>query len=202
MIENYSLHYCYRTVGDVLLIEINPKGHPNKKVQDHDTVAIYQDDELIGINIFNFGKIVKVKNQGMIYLPSHAFIDVVNSILQNAHLPLLSYKDESGYVTGRINEIFEVPQGFLCVINLKGETCSCFIKDEGELKSEDIVVVALKGSHLSNGEIVKERSGEFGFTDAHLCSYFDLGIEEKDDILAIDEDIEIGVDFFQMKEKI
>ena len=199
MIENYSLHYCYRTIGDVLMIEIDSRKLPTRNEKVGNVVSIYSGDELIGINIFDFGKIVKIKNQGMIYLPTHSLIDVINSILANAKLPSLSYKEKSGYVVGEVNEIFEVAGGSLIVINLKAGNCSCFAKEVGELKSSDKVVVALAGSNLPNGDIVKERSGDFGFTDAHVCSYFDLGINESNEILIIDEDSEVGSDFFQLK---
>ena len=199
MIENYSLHYCYRTIGDVLMIEIDSRKLPARNEKVGNVVSIYSGDELIGINIFDFGKIVKIKNQGMIYLPTHSLIDVINSILANAKLPSLSYKEKSGYVVGEVNEIFEVAGGSLIVVNLKDGNCSCFAKEVGELKSSDKVVVALAGSNLPNGDIVKERSGDFGFTDAHVCSYFDLGINESNEILIIDEDSEVGSDFFQLK---
>ena len=199
MIENYSLHYCYRTIGDVLMIEIDSRKLPTRNEKVGNVVSIYSGDELIGINIFDFGKIVKIKNQGMIYLPTHSLIDVINSILANAKLPSLNYKEKSGYVVGEVNEIFEVAGGSLIVVNLKDGNCSCFAKEVGELKSSDKVVVALAGSNLPNGDIVKERSGDFGFTDAHVCSYFDLGINESNEILIIDEDSEVGSDFFQLK---
>ena len=199
MIENYSLHYCYRTIGDVLMIEIDSRKLPTRNEKVGNVVSIYSGDELIGINIFDFGKIVKIKNQGMIYLPTHSLIDVINSILANAKLPSLTYKEKSGYVVGEVNEIFEVAGGSLIVVNLKDGNCSCFAKEVGELKSSDKVVVALAGSNLPNGDIVKERSGDFGFTDAHICSYFDLGINESNEILIIDEDSELGSDFFQLK---
>lgn len=200
MIDNYSLHYCYRTIGDVLLIELKSSAHPTKNIKTNNVVAIYENDELVGINIFDFGKVVKIKNQGMIYLPSNSLIDVINSLLKNAGLDSLSYKNESGYLIGEVSEIFEVSGGFLCVMKINHDTYSAFIKNKDELKSGDKVVIAINGNRLSNGDIVKERSGEFGFTDSHLCSLKDLGLEDNETILIVDEDEIVGKDFFSMEE--
>ena len=200
MINNYSLQYDYKGVGDVLIIILNGQKTPTRSVNNQDVVAIYSDDELVGINIFNISKIMKIKSQGMIYLPSNAFIDVINTLLTNASLDTLSYVETSGYVIGEIQDVEEVEDGLICSINLGNEIVHAVSLDKS-VKEKDKVVVAIQNTRLPNGEVVGSFDTEFGIINSHLCSYKDLNIKDCDDVLIIDEDVKISSDFFSTEAK-
>ena len=177
MINNYSLHYSYKTTGDVLFIVIKDENVTRKENKSKDVLALYHDDELIGIHISNISKIMKIKSQGMIYLPSNALIDVINSLLENAKLEKLAYQTSSGYIIGKVESIDD------CInINI-GSRIVRVLNSENGVNINDKVVVKIQG------------------TNCHLCSYKDLDIEDKDDILIIEDDVNIGSDFFSMEEK-
>ena len=185
MIKNYSLFYSYKSLGDVLMININDAFLVNKEERKNNIVCLYHDDTLLGINIFDISKIIKIKSQGMIYLPSSSLIDVINSLLKNNDIEPLAYKSHSGYVIGQIIENEKTLK-----VDIKDEICVLPIKTN--LKVGNKVVIALIGTYLNNGRIVKDYP--------HLCSYRDLGIMDNEDILIIEEETNIGLDFFMMEE--
>ena len=185
MIKNYSLFYSYKTLGDVLLINIDDRFLVNKEKRKNNIVCLYHDDVLVGINIFDISKIIKIKSQGMIYLPSPSLIDVINSLLANNGIETLMNKEHSGYVIGRI-----VDNNKLLEVDINNQILE--IPFEGNLNIGQKVVVATIGTYLNNGKIVKDYP--------HLCSYQDLGIMDNEDILIIEEDAIIGEDFFMMEE--
>ena len=186
MIKNYSLFYSYKTLGDVLLVNIDDTLLSNREVKKNNILALYHDDLLVGINIFDISKIMKIKSQGMIYLPSNSLIDVINSLLENAGLETLAYKTESGYVIGEIKRVDDKEME----IDIKKDIY--LLPSHKEVHQGDKVVLAKIGTYLNNGRIVKNVP--------HLCSYEDLGIENKKDILIIEEETEKGLDFFMMEE--
>ncbi len=181
--KDYGLYYSYKGIGDVLIVIFKDEPVTRSETKGRVTI-IYHDEEIIGYNIFNVKDIIKIKSEGMIYLPSSTLIDVINTILINAGVRPLDYIDHSGYYTSKVVGENELTLGDKIIS----------AKTDG-LKINDIVVVAMPGAHLPNGEIVKEN-------DVHVCTYKDLGINiEEDKILLLDDDMEIGKDFFSMEER-
>ena len=74
----YGCYYNHKTIGDILLIEIKPSIFPSRAVKKDDVVALYKDDELVGINIFNISDIVKIKAEGFIHYLKEEVLDVIN----------------------------------------------------------------------------------------------------------------------------
>lgn len=180
--KNYALYYSYKGIGDVVIVMFDNKKATRSESKGRVTV-IYHDDEIIGYNIFDIKEIIKIKNEGMIYFPSPALIEVLNSILINAGVEPLEILANSGYFTAKVLQIDENS------IKLSlGDKELFALKKEG-VKVDDKVVAAIKGTHLYNGSIVQD--------DAYICTYKELGINiEEDKVLILDEDIEIGKDFF------
>lgn len=180
--KDYALYYSYKGIGDVLIVMFDDI--PATRSEDKGRVTvIYNEDKIIGYNVFDVKDIVKIKSEGMIYLPSPALVDVINTMLNNAHVEPLDYVTHSGYYTAQ-------------VVDANKEETKLSLKDEivlapsADLKVNDKVVVAVKGTHLSSGKIIKDKC-------AHICTYKELGINiEEDKILVLDEDVEIGKDFF------
>ena len=105
----YALYYDYETIGDVLLVVIKPTVIPTKEVKINDVVALYNKDELIGINIFNISKVIKIKAKGLIPLINEDILNVINHILENANLEKLPIQIESGFRVAKIVDIDEHP---------------------------------------------------------------------------------------------
>lgn len=80
----YKIYYCRQAVGDVLLISYDEETIPNKIKRNDNVISLYKDDKLVGINIFDFSKIVKIFHSGEIVDPTDEFITLINHILINA----------------------------------------------------------------------------------------------------------------------
>ena len=91
----YRCFYDHEVNGDVLFILLDPEKKPDHIVKKDDVVALYNQDELIGINIFSISKEVKIKASGILFTVNDAFVDVINNILANAGLPKLPYFRDS-----------------------------------------------------------------------------------------------------------
>ena len=197
MIEKYSLYYAYKTIGDVLIVNIEPDLVPTSSTRNGDVVAIYNDEKLIGYNIFNFSRVVKIKMVGILYHPENVMIDIINSMLTNAGLDTLAYVKESGFVVGEVKECFMLEHDYMAMIDIKNAMVAGLSKVE--LNQGYKVVVAKEGTTLRDGKIVKQRVGEFGMTDCHICSGKDVFFDETETPLILDKDIETGIDFFKIE---
>ena len=63
MFDKYSIYYSYKEIGDVLLIVFDQKAMPTSFIQKSDVTVIYHNGEIIGYNIFNISKIVKINQR-------------------------------------------------------------------------------------------------------------------------------------------
>lgn len=86
------LFYNRAAIGDVLLIIYNNDLIPNKINKNGNVVSLYFDSELVGINIFDISKIIKIFHNGEIEDPTSNFIEIINHILINANLKPLEVK--------------------------------------------------------------------------------------------------------------
>lgn len=194
--KNYSIHYSYKGIGDVIIILFDNKKKPTHSVSKGRVTVVYHDEEIIGYNIFDVKDIVKIRNEGMIHFPSPQLIEVINTILINAKVEPLEILKESGYYVGQIKSIKPIDsEKNLVSIELKDECLNGVTKYQN-LKISDKVVVAKVGTHLNNGDIVKESENGNIVVNAHICTNSELGIDNNDEIFIVDEDIENGKDFF------
>ena len=199
MIKKYSLYYSYKYIGDVLIVNIIPNAFVTTSKRVGDVEIIYNNDTVIGYNIFNISRIIKIKMVGILYHPENVLIDIINSILTNAKQETLSYVEESGFVVGEVKECFELDKGYMAMVDIKDRLVSGLTKRF--LKQGDNVVVAKIGTTLRNGNEVKEKVGDFGIADCYICSGKDVFYDESTDVLILDDDVETGIDFFKIEVK-
>ena len=199
MIKKYSLYYSYKYIGDVLIVNIIPNAFVTTSKRVGDVEIIYNNDAVIGYNIFNISRIIKIKMVGILYHPENVLIDIINSILTNAKQETLSYVEESGFVVGEVKECFELDKGYMAMVDIKDRLVSGLTKRF--LKQGDKVVVAKIGTTLINGNEVKEKVGDFGIADCYICSGKDVFYDESTDVLILDDDVETGIDFFKIEVK-
>ncbi len=196
MFGKYSIYYSYKEIGDVLLIVFNQKAMPTSFVQKSDVTVIYHDREIIGYNIFNISKIVKIKTKGLIYYPSDVFIDIINSILKNHQLEILAHYSHSGYVIGQVIKIEKDNTLYRPFIDVGGKVL--IGQNISQINEREKVVVALIGARLYDGQEVEETSNS---VRVHLCSNRELNISKDDEIYLVDEDGVVGDDFFKIGEQ-
>ncbi|HBB05668.1 MAG TPA: hypothetical protein DCZ41_03685, partial [Firmicutes bacterium] len=65
----YRLFYNYPVSKDVLFVLIDPSKKVTKTKRVEEVEALYNEDELIGYNIFDVSKTVKLNADGIIFLP-------------------------------------------------------------------------------------------------------------------------------------
>lgn len=187
MIKDYSLYYSYKNIGDVLLIVIN-NDEKTTKVENYNNVFLLfnNKDELIGINIFNISKLMKIKGEGQIYLPNKILIDVINNVLLKITGISLEYKNDSGYVIG---EVVENTNATIKVST--NEQIYEFINDHYSVSNNDKVVILKPNYYLNNGKKIQK--------NGHLCTEKDLSISDNDKLFTCYDKIEIGTDFFKLR---
>ena len=196
----YRLFYNYHTIGDVLMILFDSQKKANKHEKRDNITLIFHDDELIGINIFAISEIVRIKAQGMIVNPASEFLDVINHILLNHGLSALAYQNESGFVVGQVIETIEGEEesGRIGKIDI-GSRVIYVNLISSQVEVNTLVVIALAGTILGNGQSVGVEEHGNVFFEGKLCLKSDLNLlngNEDDGYFFIDEFMEIGQDFF------
>jgi tRNA-binding protein len=196
----YRLFYNYHTLGDVLMIVLNNQKRATHLDKRNDVTLIYSDFELIGINLFNISKIVRIKAQGMIVSPAKEFLEVINHILKNEGLEPLSEQSESGFVVGQILELIECEDHPFKIAKVDIGSRVIYTKSENEeIAPYSMVVIALADTLLFNGETVVVETHDGMYFEGRICTYKDLNLESPkgdEKMYIIEEFMEIGQDFF------
>lgn len=202
----YSLFYNYKLIGDVLMIVYDQEKIPTSKVEEDNVVKIYYNDTLIGVNIFNFSSIVKVKSKGLIPLPNNALIDVINTILEGHNIEKLPYKKESGFRIGKILSVEEHPEStHLHILKVDvGSEILDIVCGAANVKENAVVVVATIGTTMFDGTIIKPGKLLGEVSNGMCCSERELNLiddQTKRGLLILDETYTIGADFFETYQK-
>ena len=200
MIKDYLLYFSNNVYKDSLYIHLRR----DYKIKDetkffNDVEVLYRDGQAIVYMIHNISRYTKIWMDGYIYLPSKVLIDVINSILINAGLETLAYKDRSGFVIGKITAKTAYLNGFLYEIDLKNESVHAYTDEEIEVGKK--VVVITEGVSLDEKRYFLNYDLEGQKIEAYLISEKDLLISELDKAIIIDKQADIGSDFFYLEEK-
>lgn len=198
----YGLYYNYHGVGDVLLIKFSDET-PNKIDKRDDVVLLYFNDKLVGINIFNIQKSVKIKTRGMIVNPPANLLNIINNILINHEIAALPVQNDSGFYVGEILEMNKIKDSdhlHLCNVTLGGDKTYQIVCGANNCDANQKVVVALDDTFMFDGSIIK--SGELrGIkSEGMLCSSRELNFpkeEQTPGILILPSDSVLGSDVFK-----
>lgn len=200
---NYSLFYNYKLMGDVLMIVFDNESIPTHKDVEDNVVKIYYNDKLIGINIFEFSEVVKIKSNGLITLPNTALIDIINDILKNHNIECLPYKTESGFKIGKILSVEEHPESthlHLLKVDVGNEVLD-IVCGAQNVAVNAVVVVATIGTTMFDGTVIKPGKLLGEASNGMCCSERELNLTEdqtKRGLLLLDDSYEIGSDFFNI----
>ena len=122
--NRYGLYYNHKTIGDVLLIEFKPNEYPTRVEKHDNVVALYDNDDLVGINVFNISDIIKIKADGFIHHLNNDVTDVLNLLLTSKGLKPLPYLKDSGFRIAKIVDIEEHPDSdhlHICKVDIGEE---------------------------------------------------------------------------------
>lgn len=200
--NRYALYYDYESIGDVLLIVFDSNTIPNVIKRDNDVVSLYKDDKLIGINIFNISKIMKIKAKGYIPLVSDRVLEVINTILKNSNVAELPAQKESGFRVAKIVDIEEHPDSehlHICTVDIGEKEPLQIVCGAFNAKKDLICVCATPYTFMPNGQSIIPNKLLGIDSYGMLCSGRELnleGYEGKRGLLELDESYAIGSDFW------
>lgn len=200
--DRYGVFYNYKTIGDVLLIIFDQRENPDEVIKQDDVVVIKKNKKIIGINIFNILKIMKIKANGFIPLLDDKVLDVINHILENHNLPILEKQINSGFVVAKITNIEEHPDSdhlHICNVDVGEDKELQIVCGAFNAKKDLICVCALPYAFMPSGKQIIP--GKLLGIDSNgmLCSGRELsldGYENKRGLLELDDTYKIGSDFF------
>lgn len=197
--------YNQKLIGDVLLIIIDNEASATHIETKDDICIIYNQDKVIGINVFNISEVVKFKNEGRILLPSDTVIDIINNRLVEFGIEKLDYIRETGFKVGKILQVEEHPESnhLHCLKVDVGNEILEIVCGAYNVKEDMLVVVATIGTTMMDGTIIKPGKLLGEVSNGMCCSSKELGmkIEYPPHHLLELEDVKIGADFFSLSEK-
>ena len=106
MITKYGLYHKHYKNDDVLIVFLDDI-NPNREKNIGDLVVFYSENDIVRVEIHNFQKYVKIRMDGLIYLPSSDLLAIVNGYLSQVDI-MLAYKSESGFEIAKENNHFVV----------------------------------------------------------------------------------------------
>lgn len=200
MIKNYLMFFSNNVYKDSLYIHLKKDYQIKDETKFFNNVEVlYKQKKPIVYMIHNISQYVKIWMDGYIYLPSKIIIDVVNSILLNAGLEPLAYKEKSGFIIGKILAKSPYLHGFYYEIDLKDHIAHAYSEQEIDINKK--VVVIEEGTSLDEKRYFLNYELEGQKIDAYLVNEKDLLISESNRVIIIDENNKIGSDFFYLEEK-
>lgn len=200
--NRYALYYDYESIGDVLLIVFDSNTIPNVIKRDNDVVSLYKDDKLIGINIFNISKIMKIKAKGYIPLVSDRVLEVINTILKNSNVAELPTQKDSGFRVAKIVDIEEHPDSehlHICTVDIGEKEPLQIVCGAFNARKDLICVCATPYTFMPNGQSIIPNKLLGIDSYGMLCSGRELnleGYEGKKGLLELDESYTLGSDFW------
>ena len=207
-INNYCLYHLPKGgegVNDVLTISFGEDNMVNERRLDKDIISMYHNSNLVGLAIMNFSSHAKIKINGTIFLPNIYLLNLINDYLHlnNIDVTLLE-KENSGFIVGKILERKEQNKSYLYKIDIKKEILN--IESTYELALNNLVVVATVGTYLYPGSKIQEYKNKEGLIiRGRICTYEDLQMNVNNaylPLLMMEDELEIGQDFFMTEEVI
>jgi tRNA-binding EMAP/Myf-like protein len=196
------VNYVYQpsTMGDMLAIYLEQSLPATRHFKKDNIVFIYNQDTLIGINVFQPTSLIKDLEQGMIRQMKPSSIELLNQTFQQLgmHVTLPSF--QSGFVVAEVQQVEPHPDAdalFICKVNT-GKALIQIVTNSSKVKPYHRVVVALPGAMLLDGQILQEGMMLKVLSQGMFCSEKTLGIrpETQVGIYLLDDSLPIGKDFY------
>ena len=200
--NRYALFYNYKTLGDVLLIVFKPLDIADEVIKKDDLVILKRNGELIGYNIFNISKIMKIKANGYIPLANEQVLNIINHILENHNEKPLEKLENSGFKVAKIVEIEEHPESdhlHICTVDVGEKEPLQIVCGAFNARQDLKCVCALPYSFMPSGKQIVPGKLLGIESNGMLCSGRELaldGYENKRGLLELDDSYNVGDDFF------
>ena len=132
MIYKYGLINHFEKINAYLSIILLDDHQNIIPSQDEDMLVYEKDHKIYRIDIFNLKKYVKVKFQGLIYLPNYELIAILNGYLGKYNI-MLSSKNESGFYIDKVDNHY--------IVKIKKDTLvadGTFVKEDRTATNKDL----------------------------------------------------------------
>lgn len=194
------LFYPYQSLGDVLLVLVDPeKKAASSKSANDVTMILDAQGEAIGYNLFSFKRKCKVKANGILYFPPDEVISIVKKEIEGAGFPLPSFEPDSGYFAGKILSKEEHP--------LYEGTYIYALEGRGGKRLETVsslsgLQVGSTCVYLESGRIARDGSKFVSHLEKNIplecliASKWELGDKDGAKEAYVDSRLEVGTDFF------
>lgn len=150
-----SLFYNYPSLGDVLVIVIANRATVNEAKVQGDVVGLYDGGgKLIGVNVFNANRYLKLRVSGLVHSLNEPLINLVHSLISsslNEDVVLCEAKVLLGRVSSNPSEAeYLVDDG-------KKPDCRASILDpEAIIEPGDYVLLSSREDRLDNGDLASD----------------------------------------------
>jgi tRNA-binding EMAP/Myf-like protein len=193
----YRLFYNYKVTGDILFVLLDPEKKVDHAERKGRVEALYADNKLVGINIFNVSEVFHLKTSGIIFAPEKPLLDVVNSMISEAGLAPLALLDKSGYSVAKIVKLEEHPideKARIVTLSL-GENTLTTVSWYPNLEEGKFVVVALDGTIRYDGSVFHKFVSRNIPNECSICSSKELKLADNPGAFLV-EGYAAGEDFF------
>ena len=107
MIAKYGLINHFEKINAYLSIILDEMPNNISPKQDEDLLIYEKNKKIYRIDIFNLKKYVKIRIQGLVYLPNYELIAILNGYLGKYDIMLMS-KSESGFYIVKDEDSYKV----------------------------------------------------------------------------------------------
>ncbi|RXK18280.1 YtpR family tRNA-binding protein [Macrococcus sp. DPC7161] len=189
-------------VGDYLFITVEPVSGPFEYETNGDITTIKKDNKVVGYNVKSVKDALPLDEQGQVTL-TEAFIEKLNAVLLEKGLEKPLEVDLSPkFVVGFVETCEKHPNADklnITNVNVGTETLQIVCGAKNIAQGQK-VVVAKVGAVMPSGMLIKDAELRGVPSSGMICSERELGLtdsEEKKGILVLDDQYEIGQDFFK-----
>ncbi len=184
-----NIFYNKTTLKNAMTILVSSE-QVNKIVTKEKFTLLYSNDNLVGINIWEFDQYEKI-NQGMIFA-NEKLIQTIKKITQ---LDLSQYF-EKNFIVGKIIKLEKIPNTHLnyCDVDIKNKVLK-IICGANNVSVNAKVVVAMINTSMPNGKMILKSNIQGKISFGMLCSKKELNLNAENNekgIIILNENYEVG----------
>jgi tRNA-binding protein len=192
--------YNLEGIGNVLLVK-NCFDKEVTSTKDFDGVtALYNNDEVIGYNVFDLEGLDMSSYQGRIMPVPEVLLEKVNELLNKHNLPNVDASISGGFKVGKVLECVDHPDSdHLHVLKVDvGNEVLQIVCGAANVAQDKLVVVALNNTMMMDGSVIRPGSLRGVASNGMCCSKRELGLTKdpaRVGIILLDETYKVGEDF-------
>ena len=184
-----NIFYNKTTLNNAMTISVSLQA-VNKTSKQEKFTALYSNEKLVGINIWNFDQYQKI-SEGMIF----ANDQILQTIKKVTNLDLSQYK-ENNFVVGQILKLEKIPNTHLhyCDVDIKTKVLK-IICGASNVAEKAKVVVAMVNTAMPDGKMIIKSSIQGKESFGMLCSQKELAININNNdkgIIILDNNYQTG----------